>query len=204
MNTSNTTTVQPKTYSRLLTAAIGVPVLALGLGFSPLSNAVTSTSQPLMIATADDNVRGGEREVRGHRNSDSWGGHDRRGGHNKYSRGEKGKRGGDGMKRMFRGLDLSEAQRDQLFALRHGSAPIMRQMKKEQRAARQAMRALSTADQFNQQQVDAAAAEVGRLATQMAAHRAKMMFDMRAVLTAEQRAKLTEQMESRKKGKDRS
>ena len=53
----------------------------------------------------------------------------------------------DGAHWAMRNLNLSEAQRDQLFALKHAQAPQMREKAKLARNAQQELRALDGADQ---------------------------------------------------------
>ncbi len=59
--------------------------------------------------------------------------------------------GHDGARKAMRNLNLTDAQRDQLFALKHAQAPQMREKAKIARTAQRELRALSQAETFNAQ-----------------------------------------------------
>lgn len=144
------------------------PVLGACLLVSSLGLGVPAT------ASADD-----QRRVSA---SGDW-----RGGH--MSRG--GREYG-GATRMLRGLDLSEAQRDQIFEIRHAQAPAMRAQMKAVRAARQDLRELALAPQYDAAQAQALADALAKATSQMALMRMDAMRKVLAVLTPEQRQKLDE------------
>ncbi|MCL2344270.1 MAG: Spy/CpxP family protein refolding chaperone [Desulfobulbus sp.] len=100
--------------------------------------------------------------------------------------------GGDGLPRYLHRLNLSEAQRDQIFAIMHAQAPTLRNNMKAVVKARSDLRALTTAPDFAEAKArelaDAAAAAMG----EMALNRAKTERQVFEVLTPEQRQQLTE------------
>src|SRR5919204_5125222 len=55
--------------------------------------------------------------------------------------------GGPGM--MLRGLDLTEAQRDQIFKIHHDQVPAMREQMKQVRHAREDLIKIASADRFD-------------------------------------------------------
>ena len=103
----------------------------------------------------------------------------------------------DGAMRMLRGLDLSEAQRDQIFEIRHTQAPAMRTQMKALHAARKDLRELALAPQYDAAQARASADALARATSQIALMRIDTMRKVLAVLTPEQRQKLEERRAQR-------
>jgi Spy/CpxP family protein refolding chaperone len=103
-------------------------------------------------------------------------------------------RGGAGMG-MLRGLDLSEAQRDQVFRIFHDQAPAMRERMKATRAAHEELRKATAAATFDSARVRQLADAVGKAHADAAYARAENMSRVLAVLTPEQRAKLEQRRE---------
>lgn len=91
---------------------------------------------------------------------------------------------------MLRGLDLSEAQRDQVFKIFHDQAPAMRERMKATRAAHEELRKATAAATFDSARVRQLADAVGKAHAEAAYARAENMSRVLAVLTPEQRAKL--------------
>ncbi len=106
-------------------------------------------------------------------------------------------RGGMG---MLRGLDLSEAQRDQMFKIFHDQAPAMRERMKAARAARDELRKATLAPSFDGARVRQAADAVGKAHADAAYARAETMSRALAVLTPEQRSKLEQRREQGRRG----
>ena len=98
---------------------------------------------------------------------------------------------------QLRGLDLSEAQRDQIFKIFHDQAPAAREQMKQVREARLALAKAAGGDRYDEAGVRAAAESQGKAVTQLAIMRAQTMQRVSAVLTPEQRAKLKERAEHR-------
>ena len=100
-------------------------------------------------------------------------------------------RGGDPMMRM-RELNLSEAQRDQIFKIHHDSVPAMREQMKQVEKARNDLRQLAMADKFDEAKARQAADAQAKAMANMAVMRAQTMNKVRQVLTPEQRQKMDE------------
>lgn len=98
---------------------------------------------------------------------------------------------------FMRGLDLTEAQRDQLFTLRHAQAPKMRELGKTLRHARQELRQLSMSDNYDEARAKALADSASQAGAEMAMLRAQMGNQMYRILTPEQREKLKQRTERR-------
>uniref|UniRef100_UPI00333F94A5 Spy/CpxP family protein refolding chaperone n=1 Tax=Castellaniella defragrans TaxID=75697 RepID=UPI00333F94A5 len=92
----------------------------------------------------------------------------------------------------MRALDLTEAQRDQLFKLRQEQAQAFYDQHKAERAAAAKLRELSNADTFDEAQAQSLAQELGNAQAQLALLRAQQHAKFLAVLTPEQRTKLAE------------
>lgn len=92
----------------------------------------------------------------------------------------------------LRRLDLSEAQRDQIFKLFHDQAPAMRERIKTVRSAQEELRMAASAPSFDSARVRQLADAAGKAHADAAYARAEMMSKVAALLTPEQRAKLNE------------
>jgi protein CpxP len=95
----------------------------------------------------------------------------------------------------LRSLNLSEAQRDQVFKIFHEQAPAVREQMKQMRLARTDLAQAAGGDRYDAERVRAAAEAQGKAVTQLALLRAQSMQRVNAVLTPEQRAKLKERFE---------
>lgn len=109
----------------------------------------------------------------------------------------RGMRGGDGMRdrggmRMLRGLDLTDAQRDQIFQIHYAQMPEKRAQKKAARAARKELRDLALAPQYDAAKAKAAADAYAKASAQLALMRVDSMHKVLAVLTPEQRKQFDE------------
>lgn len=124
------------------------------------------------------------------------GGHRMGGQHGMMGERGMGERGHNGIEHM-RGLNLTEAQRDQIFNIRHASAPDARQAMKEAAAARSELRELSRADKFDEAKAKAAADREGAALAKVALQRAKMQQQIHAVLTPEQRQQVEQRRAAR-------
>jgi periplasmic protein CpxP/Spy len=107
-------------------------------------------------------------------------------------------RQGSAMMRL-RGLDLTEAQRDQVFKIFHEQAPAAREQMKTIRSARRDLAQAALGDRYDAERVRAAAEAQGKAVTQLALLRAQTMQRVNAVLTPEQRAKAKERFEKRRR-----
>jgi len=114
----------------------------------------------------------------------------RGGGHYRGMRGG-GMHDGGGM-RMLRGLDLTDAQRDQIFQIHYAQMPEMRAQRMAARAARKELRDLALAPEYDAAKAKAAADAYAGASAQLALMRVDSMRKVLAVLTPEQRKQLEE------------
>jgi Spy/CpxP family protein refolding chaperone len=109
-----------------------------------------------------------------------------------------GRHGGHGEMRAFRHLDLTEAQRDQIFKIHHDQAPAFREQMKKVRAARESLQALARAERLDDAALRRAADAQAKAMADLAVMRAQTANKVRAVLTAEQKSKLDQLRERRR------
>lgn len=100
--------------------------------------------------------------------------------------------GGGGPEMMLRGLDLTEAQRDQIFKIHHDQAPAMYEQTKLMRRAREELMQAGKADRFDEARARQAADSLAHAVSAMAVMGTQTMNRVRAVLTPEQRRRLDE------------
>ncbi|WP_020652088.1 Spy/CpxP family protein refolding chaperone [Massilia niastensis] len=106
------------------------------------------------------------------------------------SEGRAHERRGPGGLPHLRGLDLSEAQQDRVFAILHEQAPKQRELDKTERKAREALRALRGAPQFEQSKAAPHAQALGQAIADQEILRLRTDARIMALLTAEQREQL--------------
>jgi len=155
-----------------------IPVLGACLLASSLALGVPTT------ASADD--------MRRVSSAGDWRGGAMHGG-DRYGGGRHG-----GAMRMLRGLDLTEAQRDKIFEMRHAQAPARRAQMKAVHAARKDLRELAMAPKYDAAKAKASADAFAKAMSQMALMRVEAARKVLAVLTPEQRKKLDERRAQRK------
>lgn len=95
-----------------------------------------------------------------------------------------------GPQRWLRQLDLSEAQRDQVFKIFHDQAPAMREQMKVVRRTREELRQAATSPSFDLARARQLADTQAKALSEMTFMRADSMSRVVAVLTPEQRTKL--------------
>ena len=105
---------------------------------------------------------------------------------------ERGMFGGDKMPRMLRGLNLTEAQQDQIFKMMHEQQPTMREKAKEMRAARKEMRDMMMSDNYDEAKVKTLTERSAQAMAEMAQMRARGASEVYKLLTPEQRKTLEE------------
>jgi periplasmic protein CpxP/Spy len=105
---------------------------------------------------------------------------------------------GMGMHRMLRHLDLSDAQRDQVFKIFHDQSPAMHERMKAARAAREDLQKLAAASAFDRERARAIADTEAKAIADMEVMRAESMARVREILTPGQRAKLDQMRERRR------
>ncbi len=100
---------------------------------------------------------------------------------------------------LLRGLDLSDAQRDQVFKIFHEQAPAVHEQMKQVRQARENLMKLAAADRFDEAQARGAADAQAKALSTLAVMHAQTVHRVRDVLTPEQRARM-DQMAQRRHG----
>ncbi len=106
--------------------------------------------------------------------------------------GKRGKRGGGDKGMMFRGLDLTDAQKEQMKAIRQASFEGSKSLREQMKASHDQLKAATKDGAFNESQVQAIAQQQGALHAQMIVGREKVKSQMFAILTPEQKAKAAE------------
>ncbi|MCC6608508.1 MAG: Spy/CpxP family protein refolding chaperone [Burkholderiales bacterium] len=99
---------------------------------------------------------------------------------------------------MMRELDLSDAQRNQMFEIRHAAQPAMHAKMSEFRKNRIALREAATAKDYDAGRVRQLADEGAKLQADLTVMRIETQQKTLAVLTPEQRAKLAQLREQRR------
>ena len=102
-----------------------------------------------------------------------------------------GKRGEMGP-HYLRGLNLSEAQRDKVFEIMHGQAPLMRDKAKAQQKVEDDLRKLAAAPDYSEAKARGLGEALGKSVAEMALARAKTDRQIFEILTPEQRRQLAE------------
>lgn len=92
----------------------------------------------------------------------------------------------------FQSLALSEAQQDKIFAILHAQAPARRNLNRDVRKAREALREQARAEAFDAKRARDLADALGKAVAEEALLRARSEQQVLAVLTAEQRQRLAQ------------
>ena len=130
---------------------------------------------------------GHERGMGKHCPMERMGHHGHKGGHDHFRDGG-----------FFKGLDLTEAQRDKMFEIKHALAPAKRTYFKESRKLRQQQKELVQSASYDSGKMKKLVEQETKL---LAEHRLRMADAhnrMYQVLTEEQRKQLTERQEKRR------
>jgi Spy/CpxP family protein refolding chaperone len=106
---------------------------------------------------------------------------------------------GGGM-RALQALNLTEAQRDQIFKIHHDQAPAFREQMKKVRASREQLQTLAKADRLDEAAVRRAADTQAKAISDLAVMRVQAASRVRAVLTPEQKTRLDQLREQRRHG----
>lgn len=108
----------------------------------------------------------------------------------------RGGRGGDfGGGRMFRGVDLTDAQKTQMKQIRENHRQSLQPLMQELRARRQELRQASEGGSFNESLAAQKLAEIAPLQAKLMGAQFKLHQEMLSVLTPEQKTKLEERRE---------
>lgn len=105
--------------------------------------------------------------------------------------------GGGGMMRMLRGLDLSDAQRDQIFELKHAQMPAMREQMKVVRGLRDQLRDAALAQTYDAAKVKALTEQQAEAMAGMMQMRLAHQHAVYQLLTPEQREALKQRRDAR-------
>ena len=117
---------------------------------------------------------------------------ERRGGHFRQGM----KRGGDRFSgRMFRNLDLTEAQKAQMKQIRESHQQSLRSLHEALRAKRQELRQANQGGTFNEALVSQKLVEIAPLEAKVMGEQFRLRQEMLAVLTPEQKAKMEQARE---------
>ena len=92
----------------------------------------------------------------------------------------------------LRGVELSEAQDDQVFAILHAEEPYLREQGKLAAKANEALRAMGGADKYDDSKAASLAKEAATAMANIALQHVRTGQKLRAVLTPEQRKKQAE------------
>ncbi|MGG4774938.1 Spy/CpxP family protein refolding chaperone [Paenalcaligenes sp. Me52] len=90
----------------------------------------------------------------------------------------------------FRALNLTQAQQDQLFELRHQQEPEMRRLHNAVRDARIELRDVSNATTFDEAKAKASSEKLAKAEADLSLQRARLHAQRMAVLTPEQRQQM--------------
>ena len=100
----------------------------------------------------------------------------------------------------LRGLDLSEAQRDQVFRIFHEQAPAVHEQMKQAHSARQELMKLAAAERFDEGRARQIADTQAKAIATLAVMRAQTTHRVREILTPEQRTRMDQMRERRGAG----
>ena len=90
----------------------------------------------------------------------------------------------------FRGVNLTQAQQDQLFELRHQQEPEMRRLHNVVRDARIELRDVSNAATFDEAKAKASSEKLAKAEADLSLQRTRLHAQRMAVLTPEQREQM--------------
>jgi protein CpxP len=94
---------------------------------------------------------------------------------------------------FLRGIDLSEAQEDRLFAILHAEAPQLREQDKAEDKAHEALRAMLESGDYNEAKAAAHTKALGQAIATRELLRVRTAGQVMALLTPEQRAQLKQE-----------
>jgi Spy/CpxP family protein refolding chaperone len=101
---------------------------------------------------------------------------------------------------LWKKLNLTDAQKKEIFSIRLEERAKMKPVIQKLKAGHDQMRALEKAGQFDEAKVQAVAKGQAEIISQLIAEKARMKSRMYAVLTSEQRARAEQMRESWKAG----
>ena len=187
-------TLKPGVHNILLAAAVALPLFALTSGAR--AEDMGAGRPPMMQGESDSDMQSGEHDGPGRAGPE--GGPQRGGaGHGMPAAGPGFGPGfgmGPGPVRppFFRGIELSEAQEDKVFAILHAEAPYLREQSKAEMKAREALHALADADRYDDGKAASLAQAAATASANVALQHVRTRQKLLAVLTPEQRKQLAE------------
>ena len=107
--------------------------------------------------------------------------------------------GTPGLPPFLYGIELSEAQQDNVFAATYAQAPLLREQQKIAFKAHEQLRALAASSAYDDAQASALASTAAQAMATISLQQARLEQQLLAVLTPEQR-KQTEQQRERRTG----
>lgn len=102
-----------------------------------------------------------------------------------------------GLPPLLRGIELSEAQEDRIFAATHAQAPALREQEKIAFKANAQLRELAASSAYDDAQAAALASTAAQAMAKISLLQARLEQQLLAVLTPEQRKQAQEQRDSR-------
>ncbi len=102
-----------------------------------------------------------------------------------------------GMRALLKDLNLSEAQRDQIFEIRHANMPALREQRKQIRVARKALKALAVQGKVDSAELKVQSEALGQATAAMARLRVQSMEQVVSVLDEQQVNSLRQKMARR-------
>ncbi len=99
---------------------------------------------------------------------------------------------GPGRPPFFRGIELSEAQEDKVFAILHAEAPYLREQSKAAAKAHEALREMGKSDKYDDAKAAALAQAEATAEANIALQHVRTQQKLLAVLTPEQRKQQAE------------
>ena len=97
---------------------------------------------------------------------------------------------GDGVPPFLRGIELTEAQQDKVFAATYAQEPLLHEQKKIAFKAHAQLRALAASAQYDDAQASALANTAAQATARISLEQARLEQQLLALLTPEQRAQL--------------
>lgn len=101
---------------------------------------------------------------------------------------------------FLRGLNLNEAQKDQVFAIVHAQEPIIREARKQHWALKKELFTVTQAEQFDDAKAQQLANKIATLEQSKVLSRARTHAKLLAVLTPEQREQSRARIEKMREG----
>ncbi|MDN2675847.1 Spy/CpxP family protein refolding chaperone [Janthinobacterium sp. SUN033] len=105
--------------------------------------------------------------------------------------------GAPGLPPFLRGIDLSEAQQDKIFAATYAQAPLLREQEKIAFKAHAQLRALASSSAYDDAKASALASTAAQAMAQISLQQARLEQQLLAVLTPEQRKQAQQRGDSR-------